>query len=267
MFRAAVRRRPFWSCRQRGHAATTASNADEARNTQTPDRRGSRRPRSSRDRSRRTVLGQRLRRLAARRPPHSRLLRRRWTHTASTTNRIGVSWVNPLPMSSRSKFRATQAVPVFPGTSELAFIPDHAIFTVPTFPIGPSQRHPARLFLCFRSASASMCLSSVRSRDEALQTQVSSSIWRIRPISVAPRCAYCHERESSSHQLRYPSGGSAPARRRCRERPPVAWCLPCSCSKRTRYCSTVGAERSSCSKAFRHVPGGPMKAGMIALFH
>ena len=78
-------------------AATTASDADEARNIQAPDRRCSTRPRSSRDRSRRTVLGQRLRRLAARRPPHSRLLRRRRTHTASTTNRIDFSWVTPFP--------------------------------------------------------------------------------------------------------------------------------------------------------------------------
>src|SRR5712691_10901800 len=37
-------------------------------------------------------------------------------------------------MSSRSKFRATRVVPVFPGTSELAFIPDREIFTVPTSP-------------------------------------------------------------------------------------------------------------------------------------
>src|SRR6266545_5445999 len=67
-------------------AATTASDADEARNTQAPDRRGSTCPRSIRDRSRRTALGPRPRRLAARLPPHSLPLRRRWTRTASTTN-------------------------------------------------------------------------------------------------------------------------------------------------------------------------------------
>jgi len=60
-------------------AATTASDADEARNTQAPDRRGSTCPRSIRDRSRRTALGPRPRRLAARLPPHSLPLRRRWT--------------------------------------------------------------------------------------------------------------------------------------------------------------------------------------------
>src|SRR6266404_9105799 len=79
-------------------AATTASDADEARNTQARDRRGSTRPRSSRDRSRRTALGQRLRRLEARPPPHSLPLRRRGTRAASPTNRIGVSWVRlPFP--------------------------------------------------------------------------------------------------------------------------------------------------------------------------
>ncbi len=38
-------------------------------------------------------------------------------------------------MSSRSKFRATQAIPLFPGTSELMSIPDREIFTVPTSPL------------------------------------------------------------------------------------------------------------------------------------
>jgi len=74
-------------------AATTASDVDEARNTPARDSRGSTRPRSSRDRSRRTALGPRLRRLEARQPPHSLPLRRRGTRAASPTNRIGVSWV------------------------------------------------------------------------------------------------------------------------------------------------------------------------------
>src|SRR6266542_752706 len=65
---------------------TTASDADVARNTQAPDRRGSTRLRSSRSEERRTALGQRLRPLAARQPPHSLRLRR--TRTASTRKRI-----------------------------------------------------------------------------------------------------------------------------------------------------------------------------------
>jgi hypothetical protein len=86
-------RAPPWELRRTDLAATTASDVDEARNTQARDRRGSTRPRSSRDRPRRTALGQRLRRLEARQPPHSLPLRRRGTQAASPTNRIGVSWV------------------------------------------------------------------------------------------------------------------------------------------------------------------------------
>src|SRR6266566_2275303 len=86
-------RAPPCALRPTDLAATTASDADEARNTQARDRRGSTRPRSSRDRSRRTALGQRLRRLEARPRPHSLPLRRRGTRAASPTNRIGVSWV------------------------------------------------------------------------------------------------------------------------------------------------------------------------------
>ena len=37
-------------------------------------------------------------------------------------------------MSSSSKFRATQAIPLFPGISELTSIPGREIFTVPTSP-------------------------------------------------------------------------------------------------------------------------------------
>jgi len=86
-------RAPPCELRRTDLAATTASDVDEARNTQARDRRGSTRPRSSRDRSRRTARGQRRRRLEARPPPHSRPLRRRGTRAASPTNRIGVSWV------------------------------------------------------------------------------------------------------------------------------------------------------------------------------
>jgi len=110
-------------------AATTASYADEARNTQAPDRRGSTRPRSRQDRSRRTALGQRLQPLAARRPPHSLRLRRRWTRTASTRKRIGVSWVIPPSHESRQQVPRHSDGPVFPGTSGLAFIPDCVIST------------------------------------------------------------------------------------------------------------------------------------------
>jgi len=101
-------------------AATTASDVDEARNTQARDRRGSTRPRSSRDRSRRTALGQRLRRLEARQPPRSLPLRRRWTRAASPTNRIGVSWVRlpSLPHEFGAASSAPLKLPCFPGTSD-----------------------------------------------------------------------------------------------------------------------------------------------------
>ncbi len=167
-------------------AATTASDADEARNIQAPDRRCSTRPRSSRDRSRRTALEQRLRRLAARRPPHSLRLRRRWTPTASTTNRIGVSWVIPPSHELRGKFRATRAVPAFPGTSELAFIPDREIFTVPAsrrLRSRPrrSRPHPGRpsaRAYCSSLVPRASALSKAETRAPALPTPRPTRQWR-----------------------------------------------------------------------------------------
>src|SRR5713101_8977455 len=102
-------------------AATTASDVDEARNTQARDSRGSTRPRSRRDQSRRTALGQRLRRLEARQPPHSLPLRRRWTRATSPTNRTGVSWVilPSLPHEFAPQVPRHSDCLVFPGTSEL----------------------------------------------------------------------------------------------------------------------------------------------------
>src|SRR5258705_4570944 len=113
-------RAPPCELRPTALAATTASDVDEARNTQARDRRGSTRPRSSRDRSRRTALGQRLRRLEARQPPHSLPLRRRWTRAASPTNRIGVSWMilPSLPHEFASQVPRHSSCLVFPGTSE-----------------------------------------------------------------------------------------------------------------------------------------------------
>ena len=114
-------RAPPCELRRTDLAATTASDVDEARNTQARDRRGSTRPRSSRDRSRRTALGQRLRRLEARQPPRSLPLRRRWTRAASPTNRIGVSWVilPSLPHEFVPQVPRHSSCLVFPGTSEL----------------------------------------------------------------------------------------------------------------------------------------------------
>jgi hypothetical protein len=51
-------------------------------------------------------------------------------------------------MSSSRKFRATRAVPVFPGTSELAFIPDREIFTVPASRRLRSRPHVPASKLC-----------------------------------------------------------------------------------------------------------------------